>query len=54
MASWCVTSPAQPELAECLRISIGTREDMDAVVEALERILGESGKVRSEKREVER
>jgi histidinol-phosphate aminotransferase len=27
------------ELAECLRISIGTPEDMDAVVEALEQIL---------------
>ena len=29
------------ELAECLRISIGTAEDMDAVVEALEEILKE-------------
>ncbi|HEV7366919.1 MAG TPA: histidinol-phosphate transaminase [Gemmatimonadales bacterium] len=28
-----------PELAECLRISIGTREDMDAVIAALEQIL---------------
>jgi histidinol-phosphate aminotransferase len=28
------------ELAECLRISIGTIEDMDAVIEALEQILG--------------
>jgi len=27
------------ELAECLRISIGTAEDMDAVIEALEQIL---------------
>jgi histidinol-phosphate aminotransferase len=26
------------ELAECLRISIGTPEDMDAVIEALEQI----------------
>jgi histidinol-phosphate aminotransferase len=39
---------ASPELAECLRISIGTPEDMDAVVEALERILGETA-VRGEK-----
>jgi histidinol-phosphate aminotransferase len=30
---------ASPELAECLRISIGTAEDMDAVIEALEQIL---------------
>jgi histidinol-phosphate aminotransferase len=29
---------ASPELAECLRISIGTGEDMDAVIEALEQI----------------
>jgi histidinol-phosphate aminotransferase len=28
-----------PELADCLRISIGTAEDMDAVIEALEQIL---------------
>jgi histidinol-phosphate aminotransferase len=28
-----------PDLAECLRISIGTEEDMDAVLEALSRIL---------------
>jgi histidinol-phosphate aminotransferase len=28
-----------PELAECLRISIGTQEDMDGVAEALEHIL---------------
>ena len=28
------------ELAECLRISIGTEEDMDAVIDALSRILG--------------
>jgi histidinol-phosphate aminotransferase len=28
-----------PELAECLRISIGTDEDMDAVIDALEEIL---------------
>jgi histidinol-phosphate aminotransferase len=27
-----------PELAECLRISIGTQEDMDAVIEALQQI----------------
>ncbi len=27
-----------PELAECLRISIGTEEDMDAVIEALQQI----------------
>jgi histidinol-phosphate aminotransferase len=33
---------ASPELAECLRISIGTPEDMDAVVGALEQILGET------------
>jgi histidinol-phosphate aminotransferase len=37
---------ASPELAECLRISIGTQEDMDAVIEALRQILME---VRSEK-----
>lgn len=30
---------AGPELAECLRISVGTPEDMDAVVTALETIL---------------
>jgi histidinol-phosphate aminotransferase len=29
-----------PELADCLRISIGTPEDMDAAAAALERILG--------------
>ena len=29
-----------PELSDCLRISIGTREDMDAVVQALEQIVG--------------
>jgi histidinol-phosphate aminotransferase len=29
-----------PELAECLRISVGTDEDMDAVIGALEQILG--------------
>jgi histidinol-phosphate aminotransferase len=28
-----------PELAECLRISIGTDEDMDAVIEALVQIV---------------
>ena len=28
-----------PDLAECLRISIGTEEDMDAVITAVERIL---------------
>jgi histidinol-phosphate aminotransferase len=28
------------ELAECLRISIGTEEDMDAVLDALSRIIG--------------
>jgi histidinol-phosphate aminotransferase len=32
-----------PELAECLRISIGTEEDMDVVIEALEEILRRSG-----------
>ena len=31
---------ATPELAECLRISIGTPEDMDAVVDAMQAILG--------------
>jgi histidinol-phosphate/aromatic aminotransferase/cobyric acid decarboxylase-like protein len=31
---------AAAELAECLRISIGTPEDMDAVLVALEKILG--------------
>jgi histidinol-phosphate aminotransferase len=31
---------AAPELAECLRISIGTPEDMDAVVDAMQAILG--------------
>lgn len=31
-----------PELAECLRISIGTGEDMDAVIGALEEILSPS------------
>jgi histidinol-phosphate aminotransferase len=30
---------ASPELRECLRISIGTAEDMDAVIEALQEIL---------------
>jgi histidinol-phosphate aminotransferase len=30
------------ELAECLRISIGTPEDMDAVIEALEQILNKA------------
>jgi histidinol-phosphate/aromatic aminotransferase/cobyric acid decarboxylase-like protein len=30
---------ASTELAECLRISIGTPEDMDAVIVALEQIL---------------
>ena len=30
---------SSPELAECLRISIGTAEDMDAVFEAMEQIL---------------
>jgi histidinol-phosphate aminotransferase len=30
---------SSPELAECLRISIGTEEDMDAVIEALGQIL---------------
>lgn len=30
---------SSPDLAECLRISIGTDEDMDAVIEALEEIL---------------
>lgn len=29
-----------PDLAGCLRISIGTQEDMDAVISALERIVG--------------
>jgi histidinol-phosphate aminotransferase len=31
-----------PQLAECLRISIGTAEDMDAVIEALRQILGQT------------
>jgi histidinol-phosphate aminotransferase len=31
-----------PELAECLRISIGTDEDMEAVIDALEKILRKS------------
>jgi histidinol-phosphate aminotransferase len=31
---------AAPELAECLRISVGTPEDMEAVVRAMEEILG--------------
>jgi histidinol-phosphate aminotransferase len=37
---------ASPELAECLRISIGTGEDMDAVIGALEKIFqnGVTGK----------
>jgi histidinol-phosphate aminotransferase len=37
---------SSPELAECLRISIGTEEDMEAVSEALGQILvgGEAGK----------
>ena len=30
---------AVPELSECLRISVGTAEDMDAVLEALGEIL---------------
>lgn len=34
---------AAPELAECLRISIGTPDDMDAVLAALEKILGATG-----------
>jgi histidinol-phosphate aminotransferase len=34
---------AGPELAECLRISIGTAEDMDAVIGALEEILSKDG-----------
>lgn len=34
---------AVPELAECLRISVGTDEDMDAVVDALATILSEEG-----------
>ena len=34
---------SSPELAECLRISIGTGEDMDAVIEALEAILARRG-----------
>jgi len=33
---------SSPELAECLRISIGTAEDMDAVIEALQEILGKA------------
>ena len=33
---------ASAELAECLRISIGTPEDMDAVIEALEQILNKA------------
>jgi histidinol-phosphate aminotransferase len=33
---------AAPELSECLRISVGTPEDMDAVVGALETILRET------------
>lgn len=33
-----------PELAECLRISIGTAEDMDAVIAALEEILSAGGR----------
>jgi histidinol-phosphate aminotransferase len=32
-----------PELAECLRISIGTAEDMDAVIDALEQIVAGEG-----------
>jgi histidinol-phosphate aminotransferase len=32
------------ELAECLRISIGTPEDMDAVIEALKQILPTGGR----------
>ena len=31
---------AAPELAECLRISVGTPEDMEAVAAALKGILG--------------
>jgi histidinol-phosphate aminotransferase len=34
---------ASPELSGCLRISIGTEEDMDAVIEALERVVGQPG-----------
>jgi histidinol-phosphate aminotransferase len=33
---------SSPELAECLRISIGTDEDMDAVIEGLEKILNDA------------
>jgi histidinol-phosphate/aromatic aminotransferase/cobyric acid decarboxylase-like protein len=32
---------ASAELAECLRISIGTEDDMEAVLAALRAILGE-------------
>lgn len=32
---------AAPELAQCLRISVGTAEDVDAVAEALEAIVGD-------------
>ena len=31
---------ASPDLAECLRISVGTPDDMEAAAAALERILG--------------
>jgi histidinol-phosphate aminotransferase len=42
-----------PELAECLRISVGTPEDMEAVAGALEGMLGEGreGRERRERRE---
>lgn len=43
---------ASAELAECLRISIGTADDMDAVIEALEEILSDNqpGKAADERR----
>jgi histidinol-phosphate/aromatic aminotransferase/cobyric acid decarboxylase-like protein len=34
---------APSELQDCLRISIGTEEDMDAVVAALEQLAGGDG-----------
>jgi histidinol-phosphate aminotransferase len=39
---------AASELAECLRISIGTSDDMDAVIAALREILSEGGRNRGE------
>jgi histidinol-phosphate aminotransferase len=38
---------SSPELSQCLRISVGTEEDMDAVIEALEQIISGEPKHRA-------